>query len=75
MLIPAVDPNHLRKAWELMPDLSAQRCGGEKTKDFLERVLPDANVEDLLLHIVVLHNRTKPYEQIDFKEAAKEVRL
>jgi hypothetical protein len=75
MLIRAVNPDHLRRAWELFPELTAPRCGGEKTRAVLGRLLPDANVEDLILHIAVLQNRLQPGESIDFDEAAKEIQL
>jgi hypothetical protein len=75
VLLAAVNPEHLRKAWEVLQSLLEQ-CG-PSTADEVSKLVPDADVKVLMAHIAVLKEQIDCGEidplNIDFEQETKAI--
>ena len=75
VLLAAVNPEHLRKAWEVFQS-SAEKCA-PSTVDEVSRLVPGSDVKALMAHIAILKEQIDCGEidtdNIDFEQEAKAI--
>lgn len=75
VLLAAVNPEHLRKAWEVVQS-SAEKCA-PSTVDEVSKLLPGADVNALMVHIAILKEQIDcgdiDTHNIDFEQEAKAI--
>jgi hypothetical protein len=77
--IPAVNPDDLRKMWEVWDHMQEQKAGGLTLDDFSRTLSPGADIRAIVGHCIVLKQAIERGEMspdnIDFEQAAKPVSL